>query len=179
MNNLKNQEPPTLKTSDDKLLQILQFATAAHVGQVRKNTNLPYITHPIAVANIIIEKYPENSPFYPVAYIPNFTFKATAVALLHDVAEDTKVSLSDILVELKRLNISRDDRESIIWNVELLTKNKSNFDIIDYLTNIRKSVVATAVKLADLEHNMSDLKPGNLLDKYRLCREYLEPRKLG
>lgn len=29
------------------------------------------------------------------------------------------------------------------------------------------------LELADLEHNMSDLSPCNLLDKYQLCRHYL------
>lgn len=36
------------------------------------------------------------------------------------------------------------------------------------------SKVATAVKLADLCHNLSDLGPGNLRDKYHLCQEYLK-----
>ena len=61
------------------------FATAAHaaVGQRRKYTDQPYIVHPIRVAGIVA----------------NFggTDEMIAAAYLHDVVEDTGVSIEDIL----------------------------------------------------------------------------------
>ena len=70
----------------------LEFARAAHatvrnsdgsVGQVRKFTGEPYVEHPIEVSNL-------------VAKSARCTKVMIAAALLHDVAEDTSVTLSDI-----------------------------------------------------------------------------------
>lgn len=62
----------------------LVFATAAHaaVGQMRKYTDDPYIVHPIRVANIV-DKF-------------GGTDEMIAAAYLHDVVEDTGVSIVDI-----------------------------------------------------------------------------------
>ena len=62
----------------------LVFATAAHaaVGQMRKYTDDPYIVHPIRVANIV-DKF-------------GGTDEMIAAAYLHDVVEDTGVSIADI-----------------------------------------------------------------------------------
>ena len=65
--------------------QALTYATAAHaaVSQRRKYTDQPYIVHPIRVAGIVA----------------NFggTDEMIAAAYLHDVVEDTGVSIEDIL----------------------------------------------------------------------------------
>lgn len=60
------------------------YATAAHaaVGQRRKYTDDPYIVHPIRVANIV-DKF-------------GGTDEMIAAAYLHDVVEDTGVSIVDI-----------------------------------------------------------------------------------
>ncbi|GIO24540.1 HD domain-containing protein [Oceanobacillus sp. J11TS1] len=58
------------------------FATKAHEGQVRKNSNEPYITHPIRVAERL-EKAGYSDDLISAGY-------------LHDVVEDTSVSLKDI-----------------------------------------------------------------------------------
>lgn len=64
----------------------LAFATAAHaaVGQIRKYTGEPYIVHPIEVAEI-------------VRTVPH-TEEMIAAALLHDVVEDTKITI-DVIKE--------------------------------------------------------------------------------
>jgi (p)ppGpp synthase/HD superfamily hydrolase len=61
------------------------FAMAAHeaVGQMRKYTNEPYIVHPMEVASI-------------VKTVPH-TDEMVAAAYLHDVVEDTGVSIATIL----------------------------------------------------------------------------------
>jgi len=58
------------------------FATKAHEGQIRKYTGEPYITHPVAVA-LLVHKVTSDSDMI-------------AAALLHDVVEDTDISLDDI-----------------------------------------------------------------------------------
>ena len=63
----------------------LVFATAAHaaVGQMRKYSDDPYIVHPIRVATTVA-KFGGTDEMIMAAY-------------LHDVVEDTGVSIEDIL----------------------------------------------------------------------------------
>ena len=63
----------------------LEFATKAHEGQVRKYTGEPYINHPIAVAEIV--KTVKHTP------------EMVTAALLHDVVEDTEVTIEDVYQE--------------------------------------------------------------------------------
>jgi len=58
------------------------FAKTAHGEQKRKYTNDPYIVHPVSVANIVAS----------VCFDPD----VIAAALLHDVVEDTPVTLSEL-----------------------------------------------------------------------------------
>ena len=68
--------------NDIKLLWIAyNFARSAHSDQSRESGE-PYISHPLAVAQILIEL--------------NLDIETIAAALLHDVAEDTDVSLDQI-----------------------------------------------------------------------------------
>jgi len=64
----------------------IQFATEAHEGQYRKYTHEPYITHPLAVMEI-------------VRGVPGHTIEMLIAAVLHDVVEDTDVSLMQIQEE--------------------------------------------------------------------------------
>jgi (p)ppGpp synthase/HD superfamily hydrolase len=59
------------------------FADEKHDGQVRKYTGEPYIVHPAEVAKI-------------VASCPEANERMIAAAWLHDVVEDTPVTLSEI-----------------------------------------------------------------------------------
>ena len=64
----------------------IEFATQAHQGQYRKYTAEPYITHPLRVMEI-------------VKSVPGHTKEMLVAAVLHDVVEDTDVTLSDIKSE--------------------------------------------------------------------------------
>lgn len=66
------------------LLSAEAFSTAAHAGQYRKHSELPYIVHPIAVAQLMKDT------------MSCVRVEMLAAALLHDVAEDTKVSIDTI-----------------------------------------------------------------------------------
>jgi len=64
------------------IFQAIEFATKAHSGQYRKGTKIPYITHPLNVAKILIEYMcPE-----PVI----------VAGILHDTLEDTPVTFDEI-----------------------------------------------------------------------------------
>lgn len=66
------------------LYRVIEFATEAHKGQVRKYTGEGYIRHPIEVAVILYTNY---------SYA---TFEMLAAAILHDTVEDTDVTIEDI-----------------------------------------------------------------------------------
>jgi len=66
----------------NRVEKALNFATEAHKGQARKYTGEPYITHPIAVAQLVEEV--------------GGSYMAIAAALLHDTVEDTSVTNEDI-----------------------------------------------------------------------------------
>ena len=68
------------------LERAIEFATKAHKGQFRKYTGEPYITHPLAVMEI-------------VRGVPGHTQEMLVAAVLHDVVEDTDVSLMEIQEE--------------------------------------------------------------------------------
>lgn len=110
------------KNSIDKALEI---ATKAHKGQVDK-AGVEYINHPIAVSNLCQTK------------------EAKIVGLLHDVIEDTNVTLKDL-----EEYFSSDIIEAIV----LVTKTEG-FNIDEYYQNIKNNRIAREVKLADLTHNM-------------------------
>jgi len=106
----------------------LKIAQKAHEGQKDKGGK-PYINHPIAVAELV------ESPTEKM------------VALLHDVCEDTDVTIDD----LRAAGFSDD----VLNAVQAITKvNGESYE--EYLERVARNPIATAVKIADMTHN-SDL----------------------
>jgi uncharacterized membrane protein YphA (DoxX/SURF4 family) len=72
-----------IKRGDKTLLRrAFEMAVDAHMDMRRKSGE-PYILHPIAVARIVVEEI-------------GLGIRSTICALLHDVVEDTEISLEDI-----------------------------------------------------------------------------------
>ncbi len=119
------------------------FAEASHRGQVRKSGE-PFIEHPLGVAHVLADLGMDTTTL--------------VAALLHDVVEDTELSLEDV---------EREYGEQVAAIVDGLTK----LDRITYRSreqqqaeNVRKMIVAMArdirvliIKLADRLHNMRTL----------------------
>ena len=130
----------------------LEIAKTAHAGQTDK-AGLDYILHPLQVAAEVT------------------TDEEKAVALLHDIIEDTDVTASELL--------AKGLPDNVVEAVEALTK-KHNQNYAAYLAGVKKNRLATAVKLVDLKHN-SDLsrlekitqKDRERAEKYRKAIEYL------
>ncbi|MFZ2526639.1 MAG: HD domain-containing protein [Rhodococcus sp. (in: high G+C Gram-positive bacteria)] len=102
-----------------------QIATTAHHGQVDK-AGRPYITHPARVAaRVAGDDY------------------AVAAAWLHDVVEDTEVTLAD----LEQLF-----PPEVTAAVEALTRRPGEAPA-DYYARVREVPLAVTVKLADLADN--------------------------
>jgi GTP pyrophosphokinase len=152
--------------------KVLEFATAAHKGQSRKYSGIPYITHPIAVAKIALEKKKKSLGSLwgtkGFEYVEDFIL---SVGYLHDVLEDTHVTEDELRQFL--MPLAGDMADYLVYVVSLLTKKK-DFDLIKYLDGIKSDSFAVVVKIADNEHNISDLKDQKKLDYYKLIKYYLE-----
>ena len=107
----------------------LEFAKAKHKGQKRIGGD-DYITHPIAVAEIVKNQgFDEN---YQIA------------ALFHDLLEDTDATEEEIL---------KYGSNKILDAVTLLTKKKG-YVMAEYISAIKQNPIAFAVKAADRLHNL-------------------------
>ena len=123
--------------------QAMLLAYSAHHGQLDRS-GVPYIFHPLHLAE---QMHTENE---------------IVAALLHDVVEDTTVTLAD----LQKAGFAPE----IIEAVRLLTHDKST-PYMDYINALKENPIARAVKLADLKHN-SDLT--RLKDHSEKTRERLK-----
>ena len=130
----------------------LSIAKKAHAGQVDK-AGIDYIQHPLYVASQVK------------------TEQEKAVALLHDVLEDSDITVADLLA----YGLSNE----VVTAVQTLTKKKGQ-SYQDYLGKVKSNNLARVVKLADLKHNsdLSRLKSVSNTDyervkKYKNAIRYL------
>ena len=130
----------------------LAIARKAHAGQVDK-AGIDYIQHPLYVASQVK------------------TEQEKAVALLHDVLEDSDITAADLLA----YGLSNE----VVTAVQTLTKKKGQ-SYQDYLEKVKSNNLARVVKLADLKHNsdLSRLKTVSNTDyervkKYKNAIRYL------
>lgn len=100
------------------------IAYRAHHGQV-DHGGVPYIFHPLHLAEQMQDEY------------------CVCAALLHDVVEDTSVTLEDLAIDFPK---------EVTDAVALLT-HEDDVPYLDYVQKIRDNPIARAVKLADLRHN--------------------------
>ena len=102
----------------------MRIAYKAHQGQTDYN-GIPYIFHPIHLAEAMDDEI------------------SCTVALLHDVVEDTSVTMEEL---------SKEFPKEVIEPLQLLTHNDDT-PYFDYVRVIKGHPIAKKVKLADLAHN--------------------------
>ena len=146
--------------NEDKIRQAFEFAKTSHKGQFRA-TGEDYITHPLAVAEILINMKLDSATIM--------------TALLHDVVEDSQVTLRDI----KKL--FGNEISKLVDGVTKLKKIELKFGLA-HAENFRKLLVSSSddirvllVKLADRLHNIRTIN--GIKDKnkrLRICKETLE-----
>ncbi|WP_333709409.1 bifunctional (p)ppGpp synthetase/guanosine-3',5'-bis(diphosphate) 3'-pyrophosphohydrolase [Tepidimonas ignava] len=144
----------------DQVRQAYRFADQAHLGQLRKNGD-PYITHPIAVAQICTQW--------------RLDAQALAAALLHDVLEDCGVTKAELTERFG---------PAVADLVDGLTKlDKLEFDSREQgqAESFRKMLLAMArdvrvmlIKLADRLHNMRTMADMPRHKWARISRETLD-----
>ena len=133
--------------------EAMKLAYYAHHGQTDK-AGMPYIFHPYHLAEQMSDEY------------------STCVALLHDVVEDTHITLDDLKAAFPK---------EVTDAVALLTHHK-NEPYLEYVKKIASNPIAKAVKLADIRHNsdctrMPDAGEATLAyfaEKYRRAMQVLE-----
>ena len=148
-------------TADTKpVYKAYRMAEKAHHGQVRKNGS-PYITHPFKVACILAEL--------------KLDLNTIISGLLHDVVEDTPVSLKDIETHFGKTVAFLVDGVSKISQIHFKDSHHQDSE------NMRKMIVAMArdvrvilVKLADRLHNMRTLQYMSSEKQLKVAKETLE-----
>lgn len=141
--------------------QAYQEAAAAHSGQLR-GTGEPYVEHSVAVATILKEW--------------GLDAETVAAALLHDVPEDTAVSLDqlrqqfppgvcDLVEAVTKLSAVRLPEESVNFEMENLRR---------LFLAMAKDLRVVLLKLADRLHNMRTIKGVAEAKRQRIGRETLE-----
>lgn len=131
----------------EQLLRAMNIAITAHGAQLDRYGQL-YIGHCFRVMNA------------------GQTIEEKIVGVLHDVIEDTGLTITDLLIE--------DFSEEVIDAVHTLTKLE-NEDYDHYIRRVMRSDLAIRVKLNDLTDNM-DLRRLKVLtdDDVLRMRRYLE-----
>lgn len=133
-------------------------AESAHSGQLRKSGD-PYITHPVAVAEILAEL--------------GLDIPTIAAALLHDTVEDTPYSLADV---------KRDFGDEVAGLVDGVTKlDKLTYGPNAEAETVRKMVVAMSrdirvlvIKLCDRLHNARTWQFLSIESAQRKARETID-----
>ncbi|BFT66498.1 HD domain-containing protein [uncultured Parvimonas sp.] len=125
-----------------KLIKALVISMKAHKGQKDK-AGKKYIFHPIKVAML------------------SKGYKTKIVALLHDVIEDSEVTIEDL---------SKHFDEDIVLAVDCITKKKGQ-DYQEYLNIVKNNELSRKVKIADLTHNSNLNRLEKITEKDRMRKE--------
>ena len=147
--------------ADEALLnRAYVFSMQAHGGQVRSSGD-PYFTHPISVAAILTELRLDPA--------------SIATALLHDVVEDTDVTIADIRARFGA------EVAGLVDGVTKISARELAGDADGKAESFAKFILATAkdvrvllVKLADRLHNMRTLGYVRPDKRERIARETME-----
>lgn len=132
-----------------KIISAYEFAAKAHANQVRSSGE-PYITHPVAVSYILLELGMDTDTI--------------CAAMLHDVVEDTDVTLEELRKLFGQDVAMLVDGVTKLGKIPLFTKEEQQAE------NVRKILLAMSqdirviiIKLCDRLHNMRTLefRPAN------------------
>ncbi len=142
-----------------------EIAERYHRGQMRKNSKMPYIVHPLAVVEGLENKYKGlmSDEDYEILI---------SLGILHDVIEDCDISMTELREMLSPYGTSY-QIPVLMASLAVITKVKGKTTYFLYLTGVKSDKFALLVKIEDVTHNLSNLAPGTLRDKYELALHYL------
>lgn len=144
----------------EQVLKAYEVGAKAHDGQTRLSGE-PYISHPIAVAQILADMHMDG--------------QTIAAAILHDVVEDTETDLEDLEMLFGK------EIASLVDGVSKLDQIQFNSRAEAQAESFRKMMLAMIedirvimVKLADRLHNMKTLDAMPRDKQARIATETLE-----
>lgn len=123
----------------DIVEKALKIASKSHEGQYRKKTDIPYITHPVAVGMMLLKS--------------GYSEEIVAAGILHDTVEDTPVTLDEIKREFGS-NIAGIVEGSSEPDKSLSWKDRKEHTI-EFLKTASEDV--RAVVCADKLHNIRSI----------------------
>ncbi|MCC6815730.1 MAG: bifunctional (p)ppGpp synthetase/guanosine-3',5'-bis(diphosphate) 3'-pyrophosphohydrolase [Saprospiraceae bacterium] len=133
-----------------------EFALKAH-GSQRRKSGEPYITHPLEVARICFEEF-------------GLGFKSVIGALLHDVVEDTPVTIDQVRTEFgDKIGQIVDGLTKLdgLYNVE--SPQAENFKKV--LSTLVDDVRVILIKMADRLHNLRTIDAMSKHKQLRIAAE--------
>ncbi len=137
-----------------------EFSARAHAGQYRKDGE-PYITHPLAVAEILAGW--------------NMDGQTLVAALLHDVLEDTGVSREQLAADFGPVVAALVDGVTKLDQLEFESKVHAQAEYFrKMLLAMAQDVRVILIKLADRLHNMRTLDAMQPEARTRIAQETLE-----
>ncbi|WP_217597755.1 bifunctional (p)ppGpp synthetase/guanosine-3',5'-bis(diphosphate) 3'-pyrophosphohydrolase [Cohnella sp. GbtcB17] len=161
MEQLLEKASTYMKEQDlERIREAYEYADEAHRGQLRKSGE-PYILHPLAVAEIMVQM--------------QMDVVTVEAALLHDVVEDTTVTVEDVRGKFGETIAGLVDGLTKLEKIQFRSKEEQQNE------NYRKMFVAMAndirvilIKLADRLHNMRTLKFQSEESQRRIAHETME-----
>jgi GTP pyrophosphokinase len=141
-------------------------AAQAHAGQTRSSGG-PYIDHPVAVADILADLHLDAATL--------------AAALLHDVPEDTAVTLDEVRTQFGDEIARLVDGVTKLERIRTLSRSQQGALAEAQAENVRKILLAMVddirvvmIKLADRLHNMRTLDSLPPDKQVRIAQETLD-----
>jgi (p)ppGpp synthase/HD superfamily hydrolase len=141
--------------------QAIKLASVAHMAQVDKSGK-PFIMHPLRVATY---------------YGPHKSEAQTAAAILHDIVEDTWITLADLS------SLKREYRfpEETVHLVDVMTRREGE-TYRQYIYRVGEDREGISLKLADLADNMDPRRAttpelrGMINSRYVWTKKYLDEK---
>ncbi len=169
---LNKATPQTIEELCDKVLDYYkradlsqlraayEFSEKAHSGQIRRSGE-PYISHPLGVAAILAEL--------------KLDLASVITALLHDVVEDTQITLKEIEDKFGSVIAQLVDGVTKISRMNFRnTHEKQGENVRKMIFAMGKDVRVVLVKLADRLHNMRTLHHMAPEKQLRIAQETLD-----
>lgn len=142
-----------------KIRAAYECAAAAHEGQKRRNGE-PYIIHPVAVAEIVVEMGLDTD--------------SICAALLHDCIEDTEFGYKEIENKFGTPVAELVDGVTRLGMLRYSKEQEQFEDLRKMFLAMAKDIRVIMIKLADRLHNMRTLKYKTPESQQRIAKETLE-----
>jgi len=161
LDGLTNKLSSYLGTKEiDRVKRAYYFSEKCHLGQMRQSGD-PYITHPLAVANILADMRMDH--------------ESLIAGLLHDVIEDTGVTKGQISRRFGRTVADLVDGVSKLSEIESASRAEQQAESFQKMTlAMSRDIRVMLVKLADRLHNMRTLGVLSPEKRRRIAKETLE-----